>query len=60
MPLKSYRILLVEDNPGHAELVKRSIQDHVIETHIDHITDGESALNYLFKRDDHSLRIHHA
>ncbi len=52
MTMKNYRILLVEDNPGHAELVKRSIQDHPINTQIEHITDGESALNYLFKRGD--------
>lgn len=50
MSRRIFRVLLVEDNPGHAELVKRSIQEHVILTQIDHVSDGEKALNYLLKR----------
>lgn len=46
-----YRILLVEDNPGHAELVKRSIASCTTESDVIHVPDGETALNYLFKKD---------
>ena len=40
-PLK---ILLVEDNPAHAELVIRSFRDHTINSEIRHVMNGELAL----------------
>ncbi len=43
-------ILLVEDNPAHAELVKRSLEGHAVANRITHISDGETALDYLFRR----------
>lgn len=45
------RILLVEDNPAHAELIIRSLEDHKIPSDIYHAYDGEVALNYLFQRE---------
>jgi CheY-like chemotaxis protein len=45
-------ILLVEDNPAHAELVFRSFQEHRVANRIIHVEDGETALNYLFRRDE--------
>ena len=47
-------ILLVEDNRGHAELVRRTIEDHDLGTRIFHVTDGESALDYLFRRGEYA------
>jgi CheY-like chemotaxis protein len=41
------RILLIEDNPGHADLVKRTLQNHRIANKIFTVSDGEQALNYL-------------
>lgn len=44
------KILLVEDNPAHAELIIRSLEDHKIPNDIYHAFDGEVALDYLFRR----------
>jgi CheY-like chemotaxis protein len=43
-------ILFVEDNPDHAELVMRSFEDHRVANQIYHLSDGESALDYLLHR----------
>jgi CheY-like chemotaxis protein len=43
-------ILLVEDNPAHAELVKRALEGHPVANRIIHLTDGEAALDFLFRR----------
>ncbi len=44
-------ILLVEDDPAHAELIIRSLEDHPLSNKIKHLADGEAALDYLFRRD---------
>ena len=49
-PDDPFIILLVEDNPAHAELVKRSLEGHPVANRIIHISDGETALDYLFRR----------
>ena len=49
-----FTILLVEDNPAHAELVLRSFEDHRVANKIIHLSDGESALDYLFRRSPHT------
>jgi CheY-like chemotaxis protein len=46
---KPFVILLVEDNLGHAELVARSFQ-HQPDNQIYHVSNGEAALDYLFRR----------
>jgi CheY-like chemotaxis protein len=47
------RILLVEDNPAHAELVIRSFKSHTIDSEIHHVINGEMALDYLFRRGEY-------
>jgi CheY-like chemotaxis protein len=43
-------VMLVEDNLDHAELVIRTLEDHRIPNKIRHFTDGQTALDYLFRR----------
>ena len=53
------RILLVEDDQAHAELIIRSLEDHPVSNEIEHLTDGEAALDYLLASDpEDSSRPH--
>jgi CheY-like chemotaxis protein len=46
-------VLLVEDNPDHAELVMRMLADSPPQAKVvHHVSDGEAALDYLFRRGD--------
>ncbi len=45
-----FTFLLVEDDPAHAELVKRGFEEHSERHQIMHVSDGEAALDYLFRR----------
>ena len=47
-------ILLVEDNQGHAELVKRTLKNHRVANKIYWVPDGEQALDYLFRRGEYA------
>lgn len=49
-------ILLVEDNPDHAELVIRNMEDFKVANRIVHVDDGEAALNYLYGKDEYADR----
>jgi CheY-like chemotaxis protein len=46
-------IMLVEDNADHAELVIRTMEEHHITSKIAHFSDGQSALDYLFRRGEY-------
>ena len=47
-------ILLVEDNPAHAELVKRGFDNYRAPHKIIHVAHGEAALDYLFHRGNYA------
>jgi CheY-like chemotaxis protein len=44
------RVLLVEDNPGDADLTKDTLETGKVFLHIDIVVDGEAAIEYLFRR----------
>lgn len=44
------RILLVEDNPGDIRLTQEAFKESSLDIQMDVVTDGEMALNFLFKK----------
>lgn len=44
------RVLLVEDNDDHAELVIRQISEHATPVQMTRVADGQEALDYLFRQ----------
>ncbi len=42
-------IVLVEDNPDHAEIVMHCLEDHQSIHKIHHLLDGKMAVDYLFR-----------
>jgi len=50
-------ILLVEDNPDHAELVMRSLGDFKVANSIIHVDDGQAALDYLNGQGEYAERL---
>ncbi len=47
-------MLLVEDNDAHAEMVKRSFEQHKVSNRIIHVDDGQKALDYLFRQNGYT------
>jgi len=47
-------VMLIEDNIDHAELVIRTMEEHRITNKVRHFLDGQSALDYLFRRAEYS------
>ena len=47
---QSLNILLVEDNPDHAELVRRNLETFPAAGRLHHVEDGEAAIDYIFGR----------
>jgi len=43
------QILLVEDDPAHAEIVRRNLADFRVANAITHLEDGQAALDYLLR-----------
>ncbi len=43
-------VLLVEDDPAHAEIVKRNFETSRIANRLIHLSDGQEALDYLYRR----------
>jgi len=50
-------ILLVEDEEAHAAIVKRNFNDLKLANKINHVTDGQAALDYLYQRNTYSAPL---
>ncbi|CAN5810753.1 response regulator [soil metagenome] len=48
--MKYVEILLVEDDPGDAELTLRTLKKNHTVNKITHVADGEDALNYIYRK----------
>lgn len=48
--MEPIEILLVEDNPDHAELTRRSLENGSVVNRVTWVKDGQEALEYLFKK----------
>ena len=46
-------ILLVEDDPAHAEIVRRNFVNFRMANRLMHVADGQQALDYLFRRGEY-------
>ncbi len=44
-------VLLVEDDPAHAEIVRRNFETSRIANRLIHLSDGQAALDYICRRD---------
>lgn len=44
------RVLLVEDNPGDIRLTQEALKESKMEVHLDVVSDGEQAIEFLMKR----------
>lgn len=56
MTAEALQILLAEDDEGQAFLVERNLERAGIANRVFHVTDGQSALDFVFRRGDHADR----
>ena len=56
MSVSLLHLLLVEDNPDHAELIRRQLEPFPGGTRLHHVEDGEAALDYIFGKGDFADR----
>ncbi len=49
-------VLLAEDDLGHADLIQRNLRGSGISNEIVHVTDGQEALDYVYRRGKFATR----
>jgi CheY-like chemotaxis protein len=54
MHTEAITILLVEDEPAHAEIVRRNLDTTRVANTLKHVSDGEEALDYLYRKNGFS------
>lgn len=50
-------ILVIEDDPGDQELIRRALEHEPADIDLRIVNDGEQAINYLFRRDRFAARM---
>lgn len=55
---EAVRILMAEDDLGHATLIRKNLKRAGITNEVIHFADGEAVLDFLFQRGAGSHRIH--
>jgi CheY-like chemotaxis protein len=51
---KPILILLVEDDPAHAEIVRRNLEGFRVANRINWVPDGQAALDYLYRQNSYA------
>ena len=51
------RILLVEDNRGDIRLTQEALKESQLKIHLDVVTDGEQAVDFLMKRNQYTEAV---
>ena len=51
------RVLLVEDNPGDADLTRDTLEAGAVEVAVEVAVDGEEAIDYLLRRGRHAAAV---
>ena len=52
--IQDFKILLVEDNPGHARLTEKNLRRANLANDIITVSDGQQALDYLLSRGEYA------
>jgi CheY-like chemotaxis protein len=50
-------ILLAEDDPRDVELTMAALEEHALANRVTHVSDGEKALDYLYRRGEFKMRV---
>ena len=50
-------ILLIEDNPGDALLVRESMRDLKLRNRLHHVSDGDEAMRFLLRQDEYAAAV---
>jgi len=56
MPHEPVQILLAEDDLGHARLIQRNLARVGLVNQVQHVSDGQYALDYIYRQGDHKDR----
>ncbi len=57
-PIMPIEVLLVEDNPGDAQLTRIALEDSKISIHLNVVEDGVEAMAFLRKQDKYAKAAH--
>lgn len=56
--INEVEILIIEDNPNDAEMALRAFKKNQLTNKVLVLRDGESALNFIFSKNEYASRVH--